>query len=129
MKKNVTFSILALTALAVSAQITNTVPVPAPVGSVNPVASSLWSALIVAVVPVVVMFIKKYLPALPKLTWPILATLLGVGADWVLAKSGMIPHSTWELGALCGAAGVGLREISKQILALVVTDQPEPKVG
>ena len=108
--------LLAFTLVAL-AQVTNAVP---PVA--NPVVTldlvNLWNGLIVLVVPLVVLGIKKVLPVLPKITWPIAATLLGVAADWLLAKSGALPHSSWELGALCGAAGIGLREATKQVLVL-----------
>lgn len=107
--------LLAFTLVAV-AQVTNAVPAAST--PVNPVLVNLWTGLIVVVVPLLVLGIKKVLPFMPKVTWPILAALLGVGADWLLAKSGVIPHSSWELGALCGAAGVGLREAAKQVLAL-----------
>ena len=66
------------------------------------------------VVPLVIAGLKKVMPVLPKLLWPLLAPLLGVLADWVLFKSGQIPASSWMLGAMLGSAGVGLREVAKQ---------------
>ena len=115
--------LLAFTLVAF-AQVTNAVPGTTPAAT-NTVLVSLWNGLIVLVVPLVILGIKKLLPSLPKLTWPILATLLGVGADWLLAKSGMLPVSNWELGALCGAAGVGLREVAKQVTALFASEEPK----
>jgi hypothetical protein len=110
--------LLAFTVMALG-QVTNAVPPTDGPVVTNPAMVNLWNGLIVLVVPLVVLGIKKVLPMLPKLTWPIAATLLGVGADWLLSVAGAIPTSSWEVGALCGAAGIGLREATKQVLALV----------
>ena len=97
-------------------------PANPPAGGISPKLQvdmvGFWNGLIVLLVPVLVQWIKKALPTVPKVAWPLAATLLGVAADWALAKSGMIPNSSWALGALCGAAGVGLREATKQVVTM-----------
>lgn len=103
-------------ATLVMAQATNSVPGTG--GSLETVdVTTLWNALIAALVPVAVAAIKKITPNIPKVFWPVMAVGLGVLANWVAAKAGAIPHSSWEIGALCGAAGVGLREIATQSFA------------
>lgn len=106
------------TALVAAGQATNVVLVAADQKS-NVVLINFWQGLIVLVVPMLVLGIKKLLPVMPKVAWPILAALLGVAADWLLTQSGAIAIGSWEMGALCGAAGVGLREAAKQVLVLV----------
>lgn len=76
--------------------------------------TTLWNTLIVVLIPIVVAGIKKVLPNIPTVAWPVGAALLGVLSNWLLAKAGAIPQSSWELGALCGAAAVGVREIADQ---------------
>ena len=110
--------LLAFTLVAL-AQVTNGLPVGPAIPALKPDAVTLWNLLIVLVVPLVVLGVRKVTPVLPKITWPVLATLLGVAADWLLAKSGALPQSSWVLGALCGGAGIGLREGTRQVLALV----------
>lgn len=80
-----------------------------------PAAPTDWlgmlPAVIVAAVPLVVAGIKKKLA-----TWliPILATFLGVAADF-LAAYALNKPVTPMLGAIFGLAGVGLREIVDQL--------------
>jgi hypothetical protein len=53
-------------------------------------------------------------PSIPAWLLPILAPLLGAGADIVLHYAGVVTlGATW--GALLGSAGVGLREIQDQV--------------
>lgn len=80
--------------------------------------AATWNLLIVALVPLVVAGIKKVLPKIPKALLPVGATLLGVLANFLAAKAGLLSNNSWQLGALCGAAGVGLREILDQIKSL-----------
>jgi hypothetical protein len=106
--------VLALCTTAVLAQPTNSAS-----GTVSPPVSPMdmtmaWNILIAALVPLAVAGIKKLLPNIPKVAWPVGAALLGILSNWLLAEAGALPHSSWELGALCGAAGVGVREIADQ---------------
>ena len=108
------FSLVAL------AQATNAVP---GAGGTVPVASfdmtMMWNTLVVAVVPIIIAGIKKVLPKIPSLVWPIGAAVLGVASNWLLWKAGALPTSSMALGALCGAAGVGVREIADQTFGAV----------
>lgn len=116
------FTLVAL-AQDTNAALTNAVPIVAATTAVNLDLVTLWNGLVVLVVPLVVLGSKKVLPVLPKITWPLLAVVLGVAADWFLSKYGALPHSSWALGALCGAAGIGLREATKQVLVVIGVGQ------
>lgn len=114
------FAALFLFALAALAQVSTNMP-PVPAGATAAQQAqlvTLWNGLVVLLVPVIVASIKKWIPNVPKVSWPLLATVLGAGADWLLGKSGALAHSSWAMGALCGAAGVGLREATMQVAAL-----------
>ena len=100
------------------------IPAPADMGV-------FWNALITAIVPIIVAGLKKLMPDIPKLLIPILAVILGIGSNWLMAKSGILADSSWALGALCGAAGIGLREIAVQTTGAVQRslargDEPPP---
>jgi hypothetical protein len=116
-------SSLPVLAGAAALEITNApAPVPLPVAPLLHSGSELvsfWNALIVAVVPLAVAGIRSVLPRLPKLLWPVLAMVFGVAGEWLLSQSGATGGS-WEVGALCGAAGIGLREITKQLLPVLI---------
>ena len=121
MKKTIfILAAVAVTATVASAQ-TNSLPVSTTGGLNAQALSTLWTGLCVTSVPIVVLGIKKWLPKLPKIAWPFLAVIVGVVADWLLGQSGAIKNSAWQVGALCGAAGIGLREILKQVTAMAVT--------
>lgn len=117
--KLVTFTLVCLLmtvfSLAALAQATNTVPGTGPAVPAAPFDMTvMWNTLVVALVPIIVAGIKKVLPNIPKLAWPVGAAVLGVVSNWLLWKAGALPNSSWALGALCGAAGVGVREITDQ---------------
>jgi hypothetical protein len=80
-----------------------------------PALSNAWLILIPALVPIIIAVIKLLLPRLPKVWLPILAPLLGAATEWLL--SGQFSQGTL-LGAIAGAAGVGLREIVDQVKKL-----------
>jgi len=105
---------VALSTLAALAAATNAVLVPVGIPAVPVDMTALWNTLVVVLVPCVVAAVRKFLPNIPKVAWPLGAALLGVLSNWLLAKSGALPHSSWQLGALCGAAAIGVREIADQ---------------
>lgn len=107
------------TATGVYAQVTNAVP-PTPGTTPAPFDMTVvWNALVVAVVPLAIAGIKKLLPKIPSVLLPVGAALLGVLANWLLSEAGVLPHTSLALGALCGSAAVGLREIVDQTKQLV----------
>jgi len=79
----------------------------------------MWNALIIAIVPLVIAGIKwaasKVNVNISGTIWPIVAPMLGVLANWLIAEAGKMPASSWQLGAMCGAAGVGVREVIDQL--------------
>lgn len=80
-------------------------------------ANNWITALIPLVVPIIVAGIKLALPRLPKAWLPIAAVALGAGLDlvshWTTGST-----SSPLLGAIMGAAGVGIREILDQVKKL-----------
>ena len=83
-----------------------------------PAASSLWLSLIPLGVPVLVMFIKGFIPSLPKPWLPVIAAAVGLALA-------VFDHFTGSLGGnpvavlFLGAAGTGLREIGDQLKKVV----------
>lgn len=76
--------------------------------------ASPWIALIPLVVPVLLAVLRVLAPKIPKVLLPILAPLLGAGADIALHYAGVSTMGVvW--GAVLGSAGVGLRELADQI--------------
>lgn len=86
----------------------------------------LYNALVAFLVPLAVAGIKKLLPKIPTLLLPIGATGLGVLSNWLLTEAGALPHTSLMLGALAGAAGVGVREITDQFKQTVKGPTPPP---
>ncbi len=116
--------LLVFVAFAVVAQ-TNTNTPPSTVGGTTTVTlAPLWNAAIVVVVPAIIAGIKKLWPAIPSVTWPVLAPLAGVAINWLAAKGHVLPQSGWAVGAALGAAGVGLREIVDQVTQLRAGSSP-----
>jgi hypothetical protein len=98
----------------------------APSAGASPAAASTvsaWVALIPLAVPVVIMLLKTFVPNIPSVALPILAPLLGAGADIALHYAGLSTLGpTW--GAMLGSAGVGLREIGDQIRQQMAAQSP-----
>lgn len=83
-----------------------------------PAAPGNWIVnLIPLIVPIIVAGIKLALPRLPKAWLPVVAVGLGAGLDlvshWTTGSA-----SSPLLGAIMGAAGVGIREILDQVKKL-----------
>lgn len=69
-------------------------------------------------VPLLISLAKAEIPKLPGWSLPMLAPLLGAGADYLMGLAGA--HSNgWLVGALSGAAGVGARELKDQLQAVL----------
>lgn len=88
--------------------------------------SVLWNALIAVLVPLAVWGIKKIAPRIPGPLLPIGATALGVLGNYLLTLAGAMPHTSLMLGALAGAAGVGVREITDQTKQVLAGPTPPP---
>ena len=76
--------------------------------------ATLSTPVIIAMVPILVMLIKKIIPN--RLTWilPLIATALGPTLDWLQSTfTTVVPNSTRAI--LLGMSGVALREIIDQI--------------
>jgi len=94
---------------------TNTVPVPIP-GATNAVPDVELSKLLISViVPGLVWFGKWLLPRLAKPAIPILAIVLGAGADYAGSLLGAWQGS-FVIGAVLGSAAIGLREVGHQFV-------------
>jgi hypothetical protein len=78
------------------------------------VASNPWMMLVGIAVPLLIALAKQEIPKLPGWALPILAPLLGAGADYLLGLAGM-NNAGPLIGAAYGLAGVGLREIKDQV--------------
>jgi len=78
--------------------------------------TALLTALIPFLVPIAIAALKAVLPLLPSWTLPVLAPLLGAGADMLIYYgSGGASVFSPIFGAVLGSAGVGVREIADQI--------------
>lgn len=117
----VTWSLVAM------AQATNA-PAGGTGGSTAPITdpTPLWNALIAVLVPVAVWGIKKIIPRIPPVLLPIGATALGVLSNYLLTVAHALPHTSLMLGALAGAAGVGVREITDQVKQVTAGPTPPP---
>lgn len=108
---------------------TNTNSAPS-LGGLDTTSASMiavWNALIVALVPLAIAGVKKYLlPNVPGVVWPVAAPLLGIASNWLAVKAGLLPQTGLALGALCGAAGVGLREVIDQVKQVRANSTPPP---
>jgi hypothetical protein len=78
---------------------------------------ALWSSLIPLLVPLVIAAAKALVPQVPRWTLPILAPVLGAVAEIAGYYAGLTTGNPL-LGAILGAAGVGLREIVDQLKRL-----------
>ena len=107
------FTPLALFAADTSA----TAPAPASPGP--------FTALIPLAVPVIIALLKNVMPKIPGVWLPILAPLLGAGADIVMHFAGVSTLGPlW--GAVLGSAGVGLRELQDQVKQAVLPAPAPP---
>lgn len=112
---NILPAVLAATGLAACTGLGAT---DVPAGSTSAGApDSPWQLLIPVLVPVIIAGVKWALPKVPPFALPILAPLLGAGLDIVLHYAG-VTSSNGVLGAVLGAAGVGLREVVDQVKKL-----------
>lgn len=103
---------------------------PSAGGSVASISdpTMLYNSIIAFLVPIAVWGIKKITPKIPTLLLPIGATVLGAVSNWLLTEAHVLPHTSLMLGALAGAAGVGVREITDQVKQVVAgpTAPPTP---
>lgn len=125
MKSNIRFLVVLvfLTAFNLLAQ-TNSVPT-LPGASSTPPDASLAKLLLAVIVPLVVAGIKKITPSIPSVSLPVIAIVLGAGADYVGSLVG-VWEGSFVVGAVLGAAGVGLREAGDQVKQSVLGPTPEP---
>ena len=75
--------------------------------------NAIGMPLIAALVPLVVAFIRRMLPSIPKSLLPILAAVVGPVVDQLLALIPTMNAIGWQ-AALLGLAGVGVREVFDQ---------------
>lgn len=86
----------------------------APPSVAAPVSLGNWyDSLIPVLAPLLVALIKVVIPRIPKPLLPLLATGLGVALDYIGQLTGVSAGNPL-LGAILGAAGVGLREALDQ---------------
>jgi hypothetical protein len=117
------FAFVALVAapFAAFAAVDSTLPNPSATAS----AVSPFMALIPLAVPVLIALLKTAAPKIPSYLLPIIAPLLGSGADIALHYAGVSTLGPlW--GAVLGSAGVGLRELQDQLKQVVLpTSDPQ----
>lgn len=87
---------------------------PPPVQAHSADWSALLMPLIIATVPIIVIFAKKLIPAKYSVFYPVLATVLGPVLDYIAAWASSNPARP-GLGVALGLAGVGLRELIDQM--------------
>jgi hypothetical protein len=86
---------------------------------------TISSAWLVIVVPLVIAALKLAVPKIPSSWLPIIAPLLGVLGDGLTSYFSGNPVNP-TLGALYGAAGVGIREVIDQVKADAVAKAAAP---
>ena len=98
---------LVIVATAVGAQ------TPTPAGPVTD-WKVLLTPLIIAAVPVIVIVVKRFIPAKWSVAYPLAAAALGPALDWLVGYlADQSVGARW--GVVLGLAGVGLREIVDQL--------------
>ena len=75
---------------------------------------TLATPIILAVVPILVLFIKKVIPETMSWIYPIIATALGAVLDTLQQYATSQPLTPGK-GALLGLAAVGVREVVDQL--------------
>jgi hypothetical protein len=122
MKKAKNSLFLILFTVALTVLVAPFAALAADVSSANGVpaqAISPWTALVPIAVPALLALLKVFAPKIPSVALPILAPLLGAGADIVLHYAGVSTLGPlW--GAVLGSAGVGLRELQDQLKQTVL---------
>ena len=105
--------LLMLTVLVMGAgEVAVTSPSVTPPGTASP--WTVFAPIIVAIVPVLVMLLKKKIPVKYAPVLPVIAVLLGPVVDYVLSwLVGKAADPT--AGAMYGAMGVALREVVDQV--------------
>lgn len=88
--------------------------VPGTPAVTTPAAVSIFEAFIPFLTPIVIAMVKLLLPRIPKPIIPWIAPLLGAAASWIANLSGFTQGNVL-LGAVLGAAGVGVREAVDQL--------------
>lgn len=78
----------------------------------------VWSPVVIALIPVIIMALKRVLPAdlrderFAKLLYPAVALALGPSLDLLMSK--LVAHETGPHAALYGLLAIGLRELIDQ---------------
>ena len=93
---------------------------PMPTVPINPLGVM---ALIPIIVPVLITLCKTLIPKIPTVALPVLAPAFGALIDIVLHYAGASTHGPF-VGALLGAAGVGVRELVDQLKQMVKAPVP-----
>lgn len=76
--------------------------------------NTLLAPVIIAAVPILVLFIKKAIPERFTFVLPLIATALGPLLDFVSLKATGVGHGALS-GVLYGMSGVALREVIDQV--------------
>jgi len=105
------FSVCALFALPVLAQVTNTVPPgtePLP-----KTVSDYWDLAIGAVSPMIIWVLAKVMPKIPRAFLPVMTPVVGIGVGWLVNWLGG-QNLGWVEMAKAGALAVFFREVVNQ---------------
>lgn len=91
---------------------------------------TIWQALIPILAPIVAGAIKRFTPKLPRWIVPIIPVALGALADFIMSRAGL-SEGNGLMGAILGAAGVFVREVSdqtKKAVSATMQGDPVPRV-
>jgi hypothetical protein len=94
----------------------------------NANTQALIQGLIPVVVPIVIAALKAEIPKLPGWSLPILSIIIGGLSDQ--ATAAVVGNSSpWYVGAILGAAGIGVREIKDQLHQRMTDSNPSVGTG
>ncbi len=71
--------------------------------------------IVVVLTPILIGWLKNKYQSIPPLLLPLCSPLVGIAADWLSKKAGLVAESNWMLGALLGASGVALYNVKDQV--------------
>lgn len=84
----------------------------------EPLLQEIGTPLIAVIVPIIVFAVRKIIPVMPKAMLPVLAGAFGPMVEAVLTWMGNYEF-TGVAGVAMGLAGVGVRELKKQVGAVL----------
>jgi uncharacterized membrane protein YuzA (DUF378 family) len=93
-------------------------------GAIVQLINELVPLTIIVVVPVIIEWLKRLIPKVPKVWMPIAAPMIGIVGAFALNLVGLLPGdgtNTTVVGAITGGLGVFLRELIDQSRKVFIT--------